>query len=249
MNYQLTAIFVFFTAFFAMKSAALLAEGHFNWRFLFQSPQFAPKSERRNLKKNTEGILRIWKRFIFISACAIFGIEFYQYLFATFSFGPFIKAWLFSPYIYIFTNLLGISAQCLFLLTREIPSDIHNHPYLSRSISEFWGRRWNLWVSDWLATLSKKASPTNEKRRFLWAFTLSGIFHEVIAALPYYLSTGQNYFGLMTSFFIIQYFAVALDKKVLKSAHPALRASFMWLSIIAPMPLFINPSVTAFFGV
>lgn len=249
MSYQLTAIIVFFTTFFSMKGIALLAEGRKDWKFIYQSPQFAPRSERRNLRKNKVGIKRVWKRFLFLSACAVLGIEFYQYLFTQFSFAPFVKAWIFCPYIYIFTNLLGVSAQCLFLLTSDIPSDIHNHPYLSKNISEFWGRRWNIWVSDWLATLGKRLSPKKTHRRVFWAFLLSGLFHEVIAAIPYYLTTGESYFGLMTSFFMIQFIAVGIDKSYLRSGPPVLRVCFMWLSLIVPMPLFINPSVTTFFGV
>ena len=26
---------------------------------------------------------------------------------------------------------------------------VHNIPLVSRGLAEFWGRRWNLWFSDW----------------------------------------------------------------------------------------------------
>ncbi|MCO4755675.1 MAG: hypothetical protein KC478_14430 [Bacteriovoracaceae bacterium] len=249
MNYQLLAIVVFFTSFFSMKFAALWIEGEKGLGFLWRSPVFAPRSERRNLKSNQASLQRIWQRLIFFSFLAIAGIEFYQFLFTQFDFGLMVKAWIFSPYIYIFTNLLGVGAQCLGLLTKELPTDLHNHPYLAQNISEFWGKRWNIWVSDWLALISKSLSPNKLLERLFLAFLLSGIFHEVIVAIPYYLYSGENYFGLMTSFFMIQFLAVSIDKKILKTLGPRTRRLFLWFSLLAPMPLFINPSVMAFFGV
>lgn len=247
MNYQLLAISMFIGAFISMKALALKLSPKTSFSFLYRTPVFAPFSEKRALKKNEAGVKRLKERFLFFAVLNILGIEFYQFLFSSFQFPLAVKSWLFSPYIYLFTNLLGVSAQALGLLAKDLPADLHNHPYLSKSISEFWGKRWNTWVRDWLALVSKKLAPSNKERTFL-AFAFSGIFHEVIIAIPYYLYSGENYFGLMTLFFFIQYLAVAYDKSVLSKSFPELRKPFLWLALFAPMPLFINPSVLAFFG-
>ena len=247
MDYQLLAIAVFLAAFFAMKALALMVSGT-DWTFLYRSPVFAPFSEKRALRKNRSSVKRLKERFIFLAIANIVLIEAYQFLFAQYSFSQVLKAWLFAPYLYFFTNLLGTSAQCLGLLTKEIPADIHNHPYLSKGLSEFWAKRWNVWVGDWLAVVSRKLSVRPGSFRLFTAFALSGFFHELIIALPYYLSSGKNYFGLMTTFFMLQFLFVLLDKKLFVAAGKLPRKLFLWFSLLAPMPLFVNPSTLAFFG-
>ncbi|MEX1099723.1 MAG: MBOAT family protein [Bacteriovoracaceae bacterium] len=247
MSYQLYVIAVFLGAFIFMKWLAVKSAPGLDISFLYRSPVFAPFSQKRNLKKNQASVKRLKERFLFLAVANILGIEFYQFLFSSFTFPIFIKAWLFCPYIYLFTNLLGVSAQALGLLGKELPPDLHNHPYLSKNLSEFWGKRWNTWVRDWLAQTSKRLARSREQRTFL-AFVFSGIFHEIIIAVPFYFYTGENDFGLMTSFFFLQYLGVALDKKLLSKKSPALRKPFMWAALLLPMPLFINPAVLAFFG-
>lgn len=250
MEFQLLVIAVFLVAFLGMKAAALYTTPGTGLSFLYRSPVFAPISEKRSLKKNQASISRLKSRFLFIAVSNILALEFYQFLFSSFEFPLVLKAWIFAPFIYLFTNLLGISAQCLGLLTKEIPTDLHNAPYLSESISEFWANRWNIWVGDWLAIVSKKISNSRGIFRLFVAFALSGLFHELFISLPYYIHTGESYFGYMTLFFLFQFLFIGVDKRVLANSNfPAgARRAFFWFSILAPMPLFINRPVLAFFG-
>lgn len=246
MDFQLIVIAVFFAVFFLMKALALMAYPKAGASFMYRSPLFTPLSLRRSQPQSQKELLRLKKRFLLISISSVIGIEFYRHLFSSVELGAQAKAWVFAPYIYIFTNLLGTSAQFLGLLTKELPADIHNHPYRAKSISEFWSKRWNTWVGDWLASLSLKIFPKARTLRVLCAFLLSGFFHEAIISLPYWLYTKENLFGWMTLFFFIQFIFVSIDKK--SKLSPKLRLAFMWIGILLPMPLFINKSVLAFFG-
>ena len=248
MDFQLTAIAAFLVTYFVMKASALVSTPNAGWSFLYRSPVFAPFSERRNRKKSQSSVKRLKNRFLIVASANIIAIELYQLLFHSFDFSVTIKGYLFAPFIYLFTNLAGVSAQCLGLLTKELPVDIHNHPYRAKNLGEFWARRWNVWVGDWLAVTSKKLAPRSRQSRLLLAFVLSGLFHEVIIATPYYLVKGESFFGHMTLFFLLQYLFVAIDKQVLAKAAPGVRRLFLWSALIAPMPLFNNPSVLAFFG-
>lgn len=248
MDLQLIVITTFFISFALMKALGICASPGTGLSFFFRSPVFAPFSEKRALKKNEASIIRLKDRFLILSIANVAAVEIYQLVFTNYEITLAMKAWLFAPFIYLFTNLLGVSAQCLGLLTKEIPADIHNQPYLSKSLSEFWGRRWNIWVSDWLAVISRKWAPKDQSFRTFFAFLFSGIFHEVIVALPYYIYSGKSYFGYMSLFFMIQFLATALDKKVISQTNPSFRRAFLWSAILIPMPLFNNPSTLAFFG-
>lgn len=252
MNYQMLAILVFFATFLIMKLTALQTSSHNKEKigqlhFIFKTPVFAPFSLKRNLKKSAPVRNMIFRRFIALLFFFVVSLAFYHHVFFGYSLNQLQKAWLFSPFIYLFTNFVGVAAQFLMFGTNEFPVHIHNAPYKSKSLSEFWGKRWNIWVSDWLASISKNVSRKKAVRLF-WAFLLSALFHEVIVALPYYFYTGKSYFGWMTLFFMIQYCATLIDQKYLINRPSKLRSFFLWLSILLPVPLFINPSVLAFFG-
>lgn len=248
MDFQFLVIAVFLGVFFAMKAFAVALSPKSGWSFLFRAPVFAPFTERRGLRKNPASVKRLKERFLFLACANVIAVELYQYIFSAFEFGHAAQAWLFAPYIYLFTNLMGTSAQCLGLLTKEIPADIHNFPYLAKSVSEFWGKRWNIWVGDWLAVISKRFVPRPGPFRLFVAFALSGLFHELIIAAPFYLHSGRNYFGLMSAFFMLQFFFTLADKKLFSNAPDVVRRAFLWIALLGPMPLFINPSVLSFFG-
>jgi hypothetical protein len=154
---------------------------------------------------------------------------------------------LLSPLIYLLTEWLGVFAQVLFYPAVKL-QPLHDHPLSSRTIGDFWGRRWNIWVQDWLRDMSR-AQRRSLSRKLLISFMLSGFFHEVMVNLPMLIFRGQWHFGNMMAYFIIQGIALWVDKKYLYRAPSKLRRTYLWLAVGLPAPLFLNQSLLLFFGI
>lgn len=150
--------------------------------------------------------------------------------------------------IYFFTEALGALGQALFSWTKKDFFPIHHHPLSSPSLSEFWGRRWNLWVQDWITDMGRPFH-RRHKRKILASFLFSGFFHEAMVNLPHWITTGESYFGTMLAYFLIQAGGIYVDKNVLRHSHPNIRRAFCWIVVVLPAPLFINVPVLRFFGV
>jgi hypothetical protein len=250
MSYQIFFILLFMLTLVLMKFSSLVLNGQLkkDFKFLINSPLITPKTKNYNLKKTRQIKFEILFKFFIHSFTVLFFYDFYKVLFDHFQLSIIAKAYIFSIYIYLFTNFIAASARVFSLLAYEVPVDMHNRPYLSKSISEFWSVRWNKWIHDWLNLISKKCAPRSIKQRLFWAFFFSGIFHEMMFTLPYYLYFKENYMGTMMGYFMFQFLFMIIDRQVLKRHLPILRRPFMWFSVFAPLPLFINKPLLAFFG-
>jgi hypothetical protein len=149
--------------------------------------------------------------------------------------------------VYFFTEALGAFGQALFSWRKEEIYPIHYSPLSSPSLSEFWGRRWNLWVQDWIADMGRPFRGSH-KKKILASFFFSGIFHEAMVNLPHWLISGESYFGTMLAYFIIQGGGLYLDKKFLRHGPPVIRRVYCWIVVILPAPLFIHVPLLRFFG-
>jgi len=110
---------------------------------------------------------------------------------------------------------------------------------LARSIADFWGRRWNLWFSDWF----RYAILTRLRRwpalALILIFAVSGVMHEWVINVPLYYLTGRALFGSMMVYFLLQAAGILLERRFLRH-HERLRVGFAWLVILAPAPLIMN---------
>jgi D-alanyl-lipoteichoic acid acyltransferase DltB (MBOAT superfamily) len=86
---------------------------------------------------------------------------------------------------------------------------IMSAPLLSRSLSEFWGRRWNLGFRD----LAYQFVFVPARRKFgagaasFLVFIVSGLIHDLVISLP-----ARGGYGLPTLYFAIQGAATALER-------------------------------------
>jgi len=151
---------------------------------------------------------------------------------------PTWRPWLAAPLIWGSTEWLGATFGLL-TLTRSLPA-IHRSPWKAISLTDFWGRRWNVWVNAWLRLVARAVT----KNRY-GAFALSALFHELMFALPFQLSTGQWYYGRMSAYFALQALGVKLEK-TLKLTGPTARV-WTWLWVIVPLPLFTQGPLMAFY--
>jgi hypothetical protein len=142
---------------------------------------------------------------------------------------PATRPWVAALLIWGSTEWLGATFGML-TLTRSLPA-IHRAPWKAQSLTDFWGRRWNIWVTSWL-----KLTAHHVTRSRYGAFFISALFHELMFALPYQLYTGQWYYGRMSAYFLLQAIGVTLEKKLgLQGVFARLWA---WAFVLIPLPLF-----------
>lgn len=116
-------------------------------------------------------------------------------------------------------------------------SSLMNSPLKSASLSEFWGKRWNLAFIQMTKTtlflpLSKFVRP---QFAFIIAFFLSGIFHEIAISLP--VNKG---FGLPTCYFLLQTILILIEKSFIKKTNNSVGRIWTILCLILPFPLLFH---------
>lgn len=121
--------------------------------------------------------------------------------------------------------LFAVSNVVVWLgLEVEPPSD---EPYLATSLQDFWGRRWNLTVTNtlrhtihkpvWAATVGVLGRQWAQIAGVLSTFLVSGLMHEL---LLYYVTRGARPTWEMTGFFVLHGVCIAVELGV-KRAFPA----------------------------
>lgn len=210
--------------------------------FLFLTPYLSVRSEKYESPLRTYSLISVFLLYFFLMM--IFVVVGQQFL------SPlnYLEILLVCPAIFFFTEAIGALAQILYSWKQKKIFPIHYRPLASPSLSQFWGRRWNLWVQDWLKDLSQALGRRSRVLRIITTFLISGLFHEVMVNLPYWITTGESYFGTMLLYFLIQAAGLYADKKFMKHRPPILRRIFMWIMVILPSPLFINVPLLTFFG-
>jgi hypothetical protein len=116
----------------------------------------------------------------------------------------------------------------------------HDSPVLATSVSEFWSRRWNVNVRDWLARnchrpLARRGHATVG---VLFAFAASAMLHFwfIVVALGAFLA------AIMASFFVLHALFVLVEGKVGVSRWPiGLRRAWTIALLVGSSPLFVEP--------
>jgi hypothetical protein len=112
-----------------------------------------------------------------------------------------------------------------------------NHPLRATSPSEFWGRRWNTAFRDLthrfvFRPLSGMLGP---RTAVMAGFTVSGLVHDAVISVP----AGGGYGG-PTLFFIIQAFAILIERSRFGQAHGLGRGrrGRLWTALAAAGPAY-----------
>jgi alginate O-acetyltransferase complex protein AlgI len=118
---------------------------------------------------------------------------------------------------------------------------IMNAPLAARSVSEFWGRRWNSGFRDLTAqTVFRPLARRWGVPCATWiSFLFSGIVHDVVISLP----AGAGY-GQPTLYFLLQALAVQFEHSRLAERYllrrPIVRRAFAFMAIVAPVNLLFH---------
>lgn len=153
----------------------------------------------------------------------------------------FFSYWLYSIPALVSLSLIlhfGLLPINTFLLKALGIADypVFKQPFKSKSIAEFWGRRWNLAFSEMTATAMFK--PLIRKVGVRWAgfiaFMLSGLLHEIAISLSV-----MKGFGLPMLYFVLHGILMQLEKKLFKKRKPG--TWWVVASLVLPLPVLFHP--------
>jgi alginate O-acetyltransferase complex protein AlgI len=128
---------------------------------------------------------------------------------------------------------LGIDASLLF-----------DHPLLSRSLAEFWGRRWNIAFTEMTqrAVYRPLHPMIGKPAATAAAFAFSALLHELAISVP--VRAG---FGLPLAYFAIHGALVIIEKRLARSGrpidrHPRFGRAWTLAWLVLPMPILFHPA-------
>lgn len=124
---------------------------------------------------------------------------------------------------------------------------IHRDPILSRSLSEFWGERWNLAVGDWLAAHCFRPLARARRARLglAAAFVASAMIHFYVAWAP----AGVELAVLSGAFFLVHGALVGIERALgVRRWPPAAGHAWVLGAFACTLPLFLEPALRIFFA-
>lgn len=120
-------------------------------------------------------------------------------------------------------------------------------PLLSKSLGEFWGRRWNLAFSEMTAIgVYRPVSAVAGRRVGLFAaFAASGVLHELAISLPVKAGYGlpMTYFAIHGGLVVAERALEARGRPI--SGHAALGRLWTIFWLVAPLPVLFHPPFLA----
>ncbi len=150
-----------------------------------------------------------------------------------------VLGYLAAPVLLLFSSLLLAVVTLLWLPAGELFPALHQNPLLARGVADFWGRRWNLWFSDWFRYAILAPLRQRPVLAVVLVFLVSGLVHEWVINLSLYLSAGRNLFGTMMLYFLLQAAGLLLERRFL-AGKPAAKILLAWLVVFVPAPLVLN---------
>lgn len=231
---------------FVMKLVAMLMPQRRpcpGWRFV-TSPLLAPTSLRRHRSATgVRGIVLHWLVFTVLLAVAYAG---HREVVQRFDLRGPVLSYLALPMPLLFGEVLAPLMVFLWLPAGSVLPRLFHNPAAAGSLADFWGRRWNLWFSDWFRHVI--FDPLRHRPVLaLWlVFAVSGLMHELVINVPLLLVTGTNLLGGMMIYFLLQGAGVLAEHRLLRR-RPVAKRMFAWLMVAGPAPLMINEGLLRVF--
>lgn len=240
-DWQMTIIFLLALASVGllMKLVALLmpcASTGTRWAFVL-SPLLSPDSFKRSPSFITTPRLVLRTALFFIAVASYYWA--YWKLVRAFDVRGLLLSYLAAPTLLLMSELLVALATLLWLPSGRLLPPLHNRLQFARSVAEFWGRRWNLWFSDWFRSAIFVPLRRWPVLAMILVFVISGLMHEWVINVPLYAVTGKRYFGSMMLYFLLQAAGVLVERHFLRG-NARVKSLFVWLVVLVPAPLIIN---------
>jgi hypothetical protein len=239
-NWQMTGLFLLalFLLGFVMKLVAMLlpltvSYDRSLWFWLHLSP---------NSLKRLRPVVKLWRagfRLMWWFGALSLSYWIYRWLAGTLFVRGLLLSYAALPILLLMAEFLAALLTVVWLPSGQLLPPVHCRPWQARSIADFWGRRWNLWFSDWFRYVLFERLRRQPMLALVLIFALSGVMHEWVINVPLYCLTGRAWFGSMMVYFLLQAAGVWLERRFLKD-RGLLRVGFAWLVILAPAPLIMN---------
>ena len=128
---------------------------------------------------------------------------------------------------------------------RLLPLPHGASPPLAKSVSEFWGRRWNVWTSEWFRQIIFRPLHRRPVLALVMVFLASGVLHELVINVPLYVVTGKNRFGSMILYFLLQAVGILIERRI---RNRGVRILLVWLFVFGASPLLVNEGLLRILG-
>jgi hypothetical protein len=148
-------------------------------------------------------------------------------------------SYLATPLVWLGTTGFAALAQLLYLPSGRLLPAVHDSVFAARGVADFWGRRWDVWMSDWFRQVIFRPMRRRPALAVVVVFLLSGVVHEFVINLGLWLVVGRNQFGSMMSYFGLQAAGLFAERAWL-AKHARLKRMWAWLVVVGPAPLFVN---------
>ena len=230
------------TIMWAMKIVAMLVPAGSQARtsrFLL-SPMLAPNSLAR-----AQSLSALPARLLRGGACLVALLLFYRVYWKVgiaFHLPTIALSYLAAVAVLLMLEMIAFIVTLLWLPGGRVMPAPHRNPLAASTVADFWGQRWNIWMSDWF----RFAIFAPLRRRPVLAvwlvFFVSGVLHEYVLNFTLWLATGRKLFGTMMLYFLLQAAGVLIERRLLRD-HPHTNRLFTWLIVFAPVPLVFHESM------
>lgn len=149
-------------------------------------------------------------------------------------------SYLAAPAVLLMTEVFVAIVTILWLPSGRLLPVLHRNPLAARSVADFWGRRWNLWMSDWFLYVIFTPLRRRPVLAVWLVFFLSGLMHEYVLNLTLWLVTGKKLFGTMMLYFLLQAAGVLIERRFKNGLGNVL---FTWAVVFVPVPLVFHESM------
>lgn len=229
---------------FVMKLVAFRGAPESKDLALILAPFPSPASAKRALPLCAGP--RLIRRFLVALGACICAYWLYWNLLQGFRLPPVLLSYVGAIVLWMVSETLGSIVPFLAMPSgRLLPLPHGASPPLARSLSEFWGRRWNVWTSDWFRQIIFRPLQSRPVLALVLVFFASGVFHEWVINVPLYVVTRKNCFGSMILYFFLQALGILIERKV---RNRGVRVLFVWLFAFGAAPLLVNEGLLRILG-
>ncbi len=237
-DWQVTALFflLLLPLCVFMKLAAFWGAPESKDWTLMLAPFPSPVSVKRALPLSAAP--RLIRRFLVALTACLGAYWLYWNQWQDFQLPPVLLSYAGAIILWLVSEALGSLVPFLgFPAGRLLPLPHGSSPPLAKSLSEFWGRRWNVWTSDWFRQMIFRPLQHRPVIALFVVFLASGVLHEWVINVPLYVVTGRSCFGSMILYFLLQALGILLERR---TRHRGVRILLVWVFVFGAAPLMVN---------